>query len=53
MQRALIIGCGSIGLRHKKVLESLSFSVFFVSMRTDLKDLEPYMFRSFNRGFFR
>ncbi|SPT69508.1 Uncharacterised protein [Anaerobiospirillum thomasii] len=51
MQRALIIGCGSIGLRHKKVLESLSFSVFFVSMRTDLKDLEPYMFRSLTEAF--
>lgn len=36
MTRALIVGAGSIGMRHAEVLTSLDSEVAFVSSRTDL-----------------
>lgn len=50
MRQALIIGCGSIGLRHKKILDSLNVATYFVSSRTDKKDLEPIMYRSLEKA---
>lgn len=51
MRQALIIGCGSIGLRHKKILDSLNVATYFVSSRTDKKDLEPIIYRSLDKAF--
>ena len=50
MPKALIIGCGSIGLRHKKILDALDIATYFVSARTDKKDLEPIMYRSLEKA---
>lgn len=36
MSKALIIGAGSIGLRHSRILDSMDFTVEFVTARTEL-----------------